>query len=1729
MRTLDAHDALPTGGAFGLASVREVEAGAAPTVAVDDAGLLFRGHYARVGSDLILSDEGHRLVVRDYFSVEKRPALVAPNGASLPDAVVAGLSLAPGGIAVAQAGAGGASDASAAIGRVQKLTGSATVIRNGTAVTLHVGDLVYKSDMVQTEGASSLAVAFLDGTVFNLSANARMMLNDMVYQAEGGANASLFSLVQGTITFVAGKVAKTGDMKVGTPVATMGIRGTAVHVQIDANDGTTRFSVMTEPDGTTGRYDVFDRADPTKLLFTVSDPGLAHIVRPNGPSDVTFEQVAKTPFDIQVEQGFVQSIFRTQQEAPRLPVYQGPSTGGGGGSSTPPNLIQPQPGPQPGEGPAQQPGPQPGPQPPGLGPGNPLVTPPPTEPQPSHGAEPPRAGGQVPATGPATGPATNPNPTTNPATGPTTTQPTTGPTETTPTTGPTTNPTTNPTTGPTTQPNTQNPATEPTQNPTTNPTTGPTTQPTTEPSGNGGGGGGGGGGTTTGDLRLAPQTAAVAQGGVAAQTGDGSGVLAPGTTQTTEGARITGAQAAGHAEAPVTQGGTVLTGRYGDLTLRADGTYSYAANNAAPLAEGQQDTDVFTYRVAGRDGATAQGTLTVTVTGLNDRPEIEEASAGNASGRVHIDASVAQPDAAAAGDVRPAAAAVAQPEATSPGGGTSSDLLKQTVTVAFSDPDRGDTHAASASLKVDSVEWHTAAAEGTSGSAPARGTLPADVTATVTAALERALAQSALTEPAAGADGKAVLTFSLPAEDVAFLAKGESLTATYAVLVTDRAGGDGGTSRPLTVDVTITGTNDAPVITGARPAPVTIEAAPSNGRAPLDATAASYLTTGGGLVATGSGDAPFGALALEPGDDNSSAPIDITAVFGAQGLNFFGTAYRTLYINNNGNITFAGPSGTYTPTRIDAGQNNPIIAAFWADVDTRGGGQAETPGGHSTGANRVYVDADAAHGVLTVTWDDVGYYNTRTDHLNAFQLQLVSLGNGDFDIAYRYEAVNWTTGEVSGGAAARIGYASGTGTAVELPVSGDDAALRALPTTSGNTGIPGLYVYEVTNGTVTEAPALRSSGTFAFTDPDLSDRHGVTTALPAGAIQWQRANGTSAGTVDDATRAVLASAFAAAIDTESAGHGSVKWSFTLANASAAFLGAGERLTATYTATVTDAWGGASEAVPVAVTLVGVNDAPVITGNAAGDDLRLSAASAEATSAGAGSSGTVAFSDPDLHDTHTVSYSLVAAQVRGEGGSTAVTGQALDDLRTRLETAHSFTVGTVTESDGQGRATWTFHAPPAGDGAAPDAYDLTYAITVKDAGGLSATTTVTVAAQPNHAPVATDPTAVLDAAGNAAGTLAASDADGDPLTFARVADDATHHGTLEIDAATGRYTYLRDAGFAGSDAFTVSVTDGRGGATTAMISIPAVGPAANGHAPVAVDGDATVGAGATLYGRLAATDEDPGDHVAFDPVQNLDTTYGRVTIRDDGTYTYTNRSAPSASGDAHGFDDSFDFLVHDDAGHTDRGTVTIHVTPPSGTGPVAGEDSPGGGMSGHSSDGHSETGSETPAGAGTTSTGEQPTTSQSSTGQTPADAGTEASGPGGTATQASGEGSATNGTAPHAAAIPGHDGLDGHDTFVFAPTPVSTAEVPTIRGFSAATDVLSLDSFHFSAAVTAGELAAAVSVQENAAHGFDLVVRAEADQEPTVLAHLEGAIGLGDAVALAWAGHVAHVTATGHAA
>src|SRR5665811_2104892 len=163
-------------------------------------------------------------------------------------------------------------DTAKAIGKVATVIGSVTIEHVNAVVVqanvasqpeqTKVGDSVYLGDVVQTGADGKISITFTDDTAFSLSSNPRMTLNDFVYDPNGKSNSTLFNLTKGTFTFVAGKVAKTGDMKIDTPVATMGIRGTTPHVEI-SDDGTVKFSTLIEE-------------GKSKVVGKLSSPGTQH-------------------------------------------------------------------------------------------------------------------------------------------------------------------------------------------------------------------------------------------------------------------------------------------------------------------------------------------------------------------------------------------------------------------------------------------------------------------------------------------------------------------------------------------------------------------------------------------------------------------------------------------------------------------------------------------------------------------------------------------------------------------------------------------------------------------------------------------------------------------------------------------------------------------------------------------------------------------------------------------------------------------------------------------------------------------------------------------------------------------------------------------------------------------------------------------------------------------------------------------------------------------------------------------------------------------------------------------------------------------------------------------------------------------------------------------------------------------------------------------------------------
>ena len=140
------------------------------------------------------------------------------------------------------------------IGNVEDVDGSVFAVRvDGTRVELNVGDPVFQGDILESGPDGSIGVILADETTFSMGGDGRMVLDEMVYDPGTQEGTVSLSVLEGVFTFVSGQVAKTDPdaMTLDTPVATIGIRGTQVGINLE--DGQDMGVVlMEEGDGFVG-------------------------------------------------------------------------------------------------------------------------------------------------------------------------------------------------------------------------------------------------------------------------------------------------------------------------------------------------------------------------------------------------------------------------------------------------------------------------------------------------------------------------------------------------------------------------------------------------------------------------------------------------------------------------------------------------------------------------------------------------------------------------------------------------------------------------------------------------------------------------------------------------------------------------------------------------------------------------------------------------------------------------------------------------------------------------------------------------------------------------------------------------------------------------------------------------------------------------------------------------------------------------------------------------------------------------------------------------------------------------------------------------------------------------------------------------------------------------------------------------------------------------------------
>jgi large repetitive protein len=156
----------------------------------------------------------------------------------------------------------------------------------------------------------------------------------------------------------------------------------------------------------------------------------------------------------------------------------------------------------------------------------------------------------------------------------------------------------------------------------------------------------------------------------------------------------------------------------------------------------------------------------------------------------------------------------------------------------------------------------------------------------------------------------------------------------------------------------------------------------------------------------------------------------------------------------------------------------------------------------------------------------------------------------------------------------------------------------------------------------------------------------------------------------------------------------------------------------------------------------------------------------------------------------------------------------------------------------------------------------------------------------------------------------TDVDGGPLTITAWTQGANG----SVDCATGACVYTPAPNFTGTDTFTYTVSDGRGGTSTTIVTMT-VTPV--NDAPVAVDDTATTDEDTSVVLLLLSNDTDvEGDPLTISAATNG--TFGTVTC---GPTQCTYLPDPNRHGT-----DTFLYTLADPSGATDEGSVTITVRP-----------------------------------------------------------------------------------------------------------------------------------------------------------------------------------------------------------
>ncbi|MBX3421908.1 MAG: VCBS domain-containing protein [Pirellulaceae bacterium] len=770
--------------------------------------------------------------------------------------------------------------------------------------------------------------------------------------------------------------------------------------------------------------------------------------------------------------------------------------------------------------------------------------------------------------------------------------------------------------------------------------------------------------------------------------------------------------------------------------------------------------------------------------------------------------------------------------------------------------------------------------------------------------------------------------FDSSTEAFDYLAVGQSLVLTYTIQVEDSQGA----TDTQEVTITITGTNDVPVIT--------VEMADSTGDTlTVDG---NTLTTDGSLsvgdldrtdtvtaAVTGfnkSGNTT--GLALSDAQLEALLSINTSIISDSQqagtiNWQFDSDGYTFGYLAAGESLTL-----TYTITVTDSqnatdtqditivinGDNSaPVITVEAGDNDSDT--LAETDSTLTSGGTLSVEDVNTTD-TVTAAVSSVVASGTTTGLLsnNAALLAMLSVNTNVVNNTSETGTINWA---FDSGSEAFDYLAVGESLVLTytLTVTDSQSATDTQEVTVTITGANDVPVITVemadsTGDTLTvDGNTLTTNGSLSVADLDRTD---VVTAAVTG---FNKSGNTTGLALSDAQLEALLS-INTSIISDSQQAGTINWQFDSDSYTFGYLAAGESLTLTYTITVTDSQ-NATDTQDITIVINGDNSAPVITVEAGDNDSDTLAETNTTVTSG----GTLSVEDINTTDTVTAAVSSVVA-------SGTTTGLLSNNAA--LLAMLSVNTNVVNNTSETGTINWAFDS-------GSEAFDylaegqslvLTYTIAVADPSGAHDTHQLTITITgTNDAPVAESDSGQATEAGGVANATPGSSASGNTLandwdvdqgdtrsvvgvavgvqasTSGAVGSSvAGNYGWVTLQA-DGSYQYvidqlhpdvqaLRTAADTLTDTFSYTIADSGGLTSTTQLVITIHGANDAPHdltaTALAIDENSPNG---SVVGSVVASDIDAGDTFSYWLVSSaggrfaIDAATGQITVANGTLLNY----------------------------------------------------------------------------------------------------------------------------------------------------------------------------------------------------------------------------------------------------